>query len=271
MLSYKNIFFLLFFVLTLSFSAKSQLTDFYLTDTEGNSHSLFTALSAGEAVILDFFFLTCGYSQWLCPALDSLYEECGSNQYDVKVFSFEIQENPLADVKAWKIQYGSTYPSFYGPDAATYWDANWYPVLGSGFEQLILLLPDTNGPASAEIKFTAVGYVNDDIPTIKQILLDSGYCNPSLIEPGISNIDIVSYPNPTTDELYIEIDLDNSQLVSVYLYNLIGENLGNAFEGKLHAGTNKISVGTAHLASGMYLLQVKTGKIIRTKRFSVIR
>lgn len=65
------------------------------------------------------------------------------------------------------------------------------------------------------------------------------------------------YPNPTQD--FIVIETENAEIISVELYNLLGQRLGTY---------NHPRIQTAHLPAGVYLLKIHTSQGTVTKKMA---
>ncbi len=91
--------------------------------------------------------------------------------------------------------------------------------------------------------------------------VDTSECY-SVITPGFADqvTGIVSiYPNPVTDELIIEVSRNDEQL---------GLEIVNAYGQIVHKGTfrNETIIRTSHLAPGIYLVRIESGKTMAIKR-----
>ncbi len=84
---------------------------------------------------------------------------------------------------------------------------------------------------------------------------------------GISEANEVSlnaYPNPATDYLTIEA---GSNISEISIYNVMGQKVydNNKVNGELFV------VDTKDMASGMYMVVIRTDKGVASQRFSVVR
>lgn len=79
-------------------------------------------------------------------------------------------------------------------------------------------------------------------------------------------LDISVYPHPLLDNAIIKLDLNSADNYTIKLYNSLGAEISNIYEGYLQAGTQTINWSSADLAPGMYLLRVESeGKIQTVK------
>ncbi|WP_118951042.1 T9SS type A sorting domain-containing protein [Taibaiella helva] len=80
------------------------------------------------------------------------------------------------------------------------------------------------------------------------------------IEEVIVQGELKTYPNPVTDQLNIEMNLVKSTKVSFTFVNLLGQQIGAPVEKALGNGQNKVTLNTAALAPGVYVLSIATNK-----------
>lgn len=66
-------------------------------------------------------------------------------------------------------------------------------------------------------------------------------------------------PNPFTDAIKIDIELDKKYLVSVKLYNLEGQFITTIVDKLMPSGNHTLTDDLSHLDSGIYLLEIKIG------------
>lgn len=82
---------------------------------------------------------------------------------------------------------------------------------------------------------------------------------------------IMAYPNPCTDMLYVNINSQKQGMYDLRLCNQLGQSTNISFKGELITGNNILSINTSSLCSGIYYLQVKTEQSVQTVKISVIR
>ncbi len=101
----------------LPFSARTQVgnpaPNFTVTDTHGNTHTLYDYLDSGKVVVLDFFYTTCGPCQFYSPQVNLAYEKYGCNTATVFFMSIDYNDTN-AEVLAYDDQYQIEYPSVSG-------------------------------------------------------------------------------------------------------------------------------------------------------------
>jgi hypothetical protein len=67
------------------------------------------------------------------------------------------------------------------------------------------------------------------------------------------------FPNPAQHETTIRFSMQNAELVTVELYNSLGEKVETIFDGNLLAGDHALSYQTTRLKPGVYFCIIKSG------------
>jgi PKD repeat protein len=92
---------------------------------------------------------------------------------------------------------------------------------------------------------------------------------------GIQSVQSLSnwsvYPNPAADNFTIDYSLSSSSSVVINLYDMLGNRIKQVENSKQAMGEHTISVNTATLPEGIYLLQINSGNIVSNKKISVIK
>ena len=135
--------FTLILALALGFGLKAQCpltqaVDFTATDCHGTEIHLFDILDSGQAVLIDFFFTTCGPCQQATPKVVESYYAMGCNMHDV--FYMEISDRDSdAACQTWCQNYGVEYPTISGAAGGS-GICNTYQI--GAFPTVILIMPD---------------------------------------------------------------------------------------------------------------------------------
>ena len=74
------------------------------------------------------------------------------------------------------------------------------------------------------------------------------------------------YPNPTSDLINIEFQLNNPETVSLTIYDLQSKAIATPTIGNKGQGKHKVTISTAHLPKGIYLVRMNAGKEIITRK-----
>lgn len=79
------------------------------------------------------------------------------------------------------------------------------------------------------------------------------------------------YPNPASDIVNINMNLNSEEVVSICIYNTIGQIVNEIDNLKLNSGENYISIDTNNLKAGSYIIRANVNGEIINKNLSVIR
>lgn len=80
-----------------------------------------------------------------------------------------------------------------------------------------------------------------------------------------------NYPNPFNPTTSFTVALPKASEVKILVYNLLGQEVLNVFEGNLPAGYHKMEINAAHLASGMYFYHVQADKFTAIKKMVLMK
>jgi hypothetical protein len=81
-----------------------------------------------------------------------------------------------------------------------------------------------------------------------------------------------NYPNPFNPSTNIELELKEDANVKLAVYNVLGEEVAELFNGEINAGTHKFVFNAADLASGVYVYRLYAGKeFTETKKMVLMR
>ncbi len=103
--------------------------NFTVTDTHGDTHTLYQYLDSGKVVVLDFFFTTCIPCQYYSPQVNAAYKKYGCNTGKVIFMSIDYNDTN-AEVTAYDEQYDILFPSVSGLGGGGNSVVNLYNILG---------------------------------------------------------------------------------------------------------------------------------------------
>ena len=135
--------FTLILALAFGFGLKAQCPyteaiDFTATDIHGTEVHLFDILDGGQAVLIDFFFTTCGPCQQATPKIAQSYTAMGCNMYDVFYMEIATGDSDAACLN-WVNNYGIEYPTISGAGGGTT-ICNQYGI--GQYPTVILIMPN---------------------------------------------------------------------------------------------------------------------------------
>jgi hypothetical protein len=77
------------------------------------------------------------------------------------------------------------------------------------------------------------------------------------------------YPNPANASANLELNLLNSDNVTVEMFDMTGKLISSENKGELAAGQHIMSLNTANLSNGMYFVKITAGTSVVTTKVSV--
>ena len=133
----------LMLALAIGFGLKAQCPyteamDFTATDCHGTEVHLFDILDGGQAVLIDFFFTTCGPCQQATPKIVESYYAMGCNMYDVFYMEISTSDGDAA-CQNWANNYGVEYPTI-STDGGGNTICNQYGI--QQYPTVILIMPN---------------------------------------------------------------------------------------------------------------------------------
>ncbi|MBK7967138.1 MAG: T9SS type A sorting domain-containing protein [Bacteroidetes bacterium] len=81
-----------------------------------------------------------------------------------------------------------------------------------------------------------------------------------------SNSELFIYPNPTSNEINLEISNTQGKNIAIDLYNLYGQKVKSLLQGNINTIELKRRFEIGDLQQGMYLLEYRLDGISRSKR-----
>jgi hypothetical protein len=240
--------------------------DFTVTFTNGTKANLFTTLTAGNSVMLDFFFTTWQYCQGNAPTIEQSYKNHGSGSGNIKYWGIDDKNENNATITAYMTQYGITNPCA-GKDgggnaaAALYEDGSMGTF--SGDPTYAVVCPnktvnwDVNYPATAtgfDTYFTGCGTTG---------IID---WNPTTTK--FTTI----YPNPATEKTTLDFYLDKPSLIIIEITNIQGQKVFEVSKNDVVTGFNYITVYFNNFNTGIYFVKLlQDNQIVDSRKLSVIK
>ena len=84
-----------------------------------------------------------------------------------------------------------------------------------------------------------------------------------------------NYPNPFNPSTKIEYSLEKAEMVSLKVYNVLGNEVASLVNGRQEAGRYTVSFGTSKetfdLLSGVYFYRLEAGSFISTRKLVLVR
>jgi polyhydroxybutyrate depolymerase len=80
-----------------------------------------------------------------------------------------------------------------------------------------------------------------------------------------------NYPNPFNPTTNIEFSIPKSELVTLKVYNILGEEVTRLISERLSIGSYAYEWDASKLANGVYLYQLKAGNFVETKKMVLLK
>ncbi len=223
----------LFIVLLLSITSQAQITgyslndvvdDFTVTDTEGESHNLYSYTAEGKYVYLDFSFTTCGPCQDLAPVFNQFYDKYGCNSGDIICLGIFGTNNDMnVDVENFEATFGGTNYN-HAPVSSIEGGADAVNAVFSphAYPTVCLIAPD-NKIINLDIwPIYDISDIEDSFPEgFTPAVID---CSSLGTFEASQDIIFRVFPNPF-DGKELQIQLVNAGTAQVSIYNLIGKKV----------------------------------------------
>lgn len=232
------------------------------------------AVSAHFAVDLSGDYrLACVFTE------DDVHSTAGGQWDQHNYYSSQSQNIPLVDAET-----GFDFQALPQviPSAQMYYDYVARTIVG-GFNGQSASLPSTipanstqtytftyTVPAAYDVnKMKAIVLLIDNTGSSKHIMNSAGAALPLGIDApsAIGGIDV--YPNPTNANSTVNINLIQSENVTVDVYDMAGALVSSENQGTLAVGNHMVGLNTANLANGMYFVKVTAGQSVKTIKVTV--
>lgn len=248
-----------------NYSNGSTVTNFTVTDTDGNTHDLYTITASGKHVMLDFFFDTCGPCQARQTYFNEAYDKYGCNDGDLYFISINNGTDNDAEVEAYEQTYGG--PFHHAPAVSA--DGGGGPVTAdfgiSATPTFVLIGPDNKMIANDIWPMNGVAELEGAFPSgFNPIEMDCSFASLPTDNHVLSALSV--FPNPTANELNISFDATVSATANIEIMNLLGQVVyTNSFETTV--GTNQNIIDVNDLSEGQYVARIIMNEQATTVKF----
>lgn len=99
-------------------------------------------------------------------------------------------------------------------------------------------------------------FVSNKNNITKQVLTVNEQTSTGVSTPLDANSNFSTYPNPATNNFYLNLNLAVGGQVEASLINLEGKQISTLFNGELSTGTHHLALDVNQIKSGIYFLQV---------------
>jgi peroxiredoxin len=226
--------------------------DFTVTDTDGNTLSLYSELAGGKTILLDFFFTTCPPCIANAGNIEHIYQEFGAGTPEFDIWGIN-DRNSNAQIEAYKAQYDVTNPCVSGTEGGGDAVVNSYASTYNftGFPTYAVVCSDQSVTWD-------IWPISTNAPEIQSSLeTDCGLqTNPAGIEDVIKVEFNAIYPNPASEYATVSYKLIERAKVSLEVYNMLGSLIKTVTPGPIYAGQKQTNLNVRDLDNGHYFVKL---------------
>ena len=241
-------------------SAQTTGMDFFRTDCNGNMQHLFADLDSGNAVILEFFMLSCAPCVVAGNALEPLkstlltefpgkiksYAIGFSNTYTCSSINSWVTTNAFTSVP---MDSGGLQVAYYG---------------GMGMPTVVVLC----GASHAILGSPYMGFIDSDTTSVGTNIRNC--LNPAAVNNISSTISSFNvYPNPTSNLINLSFNLNEASNVSIEVTDVTGRKVDLLMNEKVSSGNFSKSYNTTNLKNGYYLIRVNANGITTNYKLNI--
>ena len=250
-----------FFCIISISNAQTTAKDFNKEDCNGNMRHLFADLDSGNAVVLFYFMSNCA----TCPPPAQKIQEMANNvmkTYPGKVKAYAIPYN-----NSTKCSYTATWVTTNNLPLFTPLDSGASHVAyygGFGMPTVVLL-----GGKDHKVLFSTLSFSTSDTTTMRNEILQLFGAATSVqpLQKNASTFNI--YPNPASNNVSVNIDLNEAAEVLVDVADITGKQVAVILNGKVKGKTSH-QFNTNLLPNGIYFVRLQANGKTSTQKISVI-
>ncbi|MFM1874395.1 MAG: hypothetical protein RL266_132 [Bacteroidota bacterium] len=224
--------------------------DFTVTDSDGNTLSLYSTLAGGKTIMLDFFFTTCPPCIANVDNIEHIYQQFGAGSGNFDIWGIN-DRNSNAEINAYKTQYGVTNPCVSGTEGGGNAVVNSYASSYNftGFPTYAVICADQSVTWD-------IWPISVDAPEIKQSLETDCGLQAAGIEDVIKVEFNAIYPNPAADYATVSYRLVERAKVSLEVYNMLGSLVKTVTPGLIFSGQKQTQLNVKDLQNGQYFVKL---------------
>ena len=114
-----------------------------------------------------------------------------------------------------------------------------------------------------------IGAFSGENPGSKLFIDQINFVFPVGISEDLTVSQLISYPNPATDQIKIKFDLNTDKNVTIRLIDITGKTLENRYLGNLANGTYRETFNTSNYSSGVYFIEFSLDEEKIVERFII--
>ena len=115
-----------------------------------------------------------------------------------------------------------------------------------------------------------IGY--DNIDYTKRLILNSAEEHIEGMIATVNNQNLSNeiniFPNPIKGIGFIEFTVEKNDNVEITIYNMLGKKIMST-QKKYATGNHAIAINSSNFSSGSYVVEIKTGNTVSTRKFTI--
>jgi len=240
-----------------NYNVGDTVNDFTVTDTQGDTYTLYDLLNQGKYVYIEFFATNCGTCQSKTPIFNAFYDKYGCNAGDVFCIAIEVANHDNIAVINFEQQYGGStnHAPAVSADGGSASVATDFGV--SSFPIICAIDPSKKLIVEG---ISPVNSVHDIAQTFPRGFNPPVMTCSNTAETNYQNIFRV-YPNPAQHILFIHSLSTTAFEFAIYTMNGL-----QVFQHKYYQQDIIIDL---NLNSGLYLIKFKSGKKIQYQKLVI--
>ena len=246
----KSIRYLIILLLTFNISFAQTSLDtalnFSVKDIYGNNIELFSLLDDDKIVLIEFFSTSCGPCALYAPEVQASYEDFGENTGNVYIMGICWGDDNQG-VAYFDSIYGVTHPTVSGSQGGGNGVYTNYEIQST--PTVILIAPDRTilehwiwKPTQENINAAIIAAGGS------MVGIDD--------EPLTHDEDILIYPNPASDRVNVQLEVQDAAIYQLEIYNLSGTRIHQSSSARLTAGKRVLSAELGDLPEGTYFIRI---------------
>lgn len=230
-------------------SLAQNATNFTSNDCSGTSHDLFTELDAGKVIVLVWVMPCSGCISPATTAYTTVQNFQTSNPNKVYYYLIDDYANTTCSaLNTWANNLGinqNAWSSRFVNSAIDMLDYG-----STGMPKIVVV----GGP-----NHLVYYNVNNSVSQTALQNAISTALSSTGIQEEVKDLEINLFPNPVSENAYIQLSLSKSTDLQITLVDLQGKQLKEIYSGFMSAGKNELTFSTVEFPSNKYLLQISNG------------
>lgn len=231
-------------------------------DCNGTSHDMFSELDAGKAVVVFFFMNNCSSCPPVAKKVQAMVNNILVDHPDmVKGYVMPFNNTTTCTATAnWVV---NNSLSFYAPyDSGSIQVAHY-----GGFGMPTVVLLGGKAP-NQRVLFSTLSFATSDTTIMRDSIL--ALLSTTAIHDIPATVNSINlFPNPSVDNVNIEIDLNEQSNVAIDIVDITGKKVSHLYDNTKATGLIQQPYYTTQLSNGLYLVQFTVNGKTVTRKLNV--